>query len=255
MHRDHRGAVPHVGYPICHPTPTYLLPGVLIPGVLILDDQCLDETRSDRRRHGDELPGPLRVCTRAGGAAGRILIPGGALVLLFVAYQLDDTGIEEAWAQAELRDEFVASFVASSVPPPTAATLSAMSPRPLRPPRHQTPSKNRTLLQRRLGHRGFQPNQRAPSFRSPRSMKTKWSSKASRCPTSNEASATTRGHTWLARPATSPSPPGQPDGSGGSGGSGSPTSLPCPLVVAPWACASSRLAAFSPPTSDHPLTT
>jgi sortase A len=40
------------------------------------------------------------------GATGRVLITGGALLLLFVAYQLWGTGIYEARAQNRLKDEF-----------------------------------------------------------------------------------------------------------------------------------------------------
>ncbi len=40
------------------------------------------------------------------GAAGRVFITAGILILLFVAYQLWGTGILEARAQSELRDDF-----------------------------------------------------------------------------------------------------------------------------------------------------
>ena len=40
------------------------------------------------------------------GAAGRFLITSGIVVLLFVAYQLWGTGLQEAAAQGELDSEF-----------------------------------------------------------------------------------------------------------------------------------------------------
>ena len=40
------------------------------------------------------------------GAAGRVFITAGVLILLFVAYQLWGTGILEARAQSQLRDDF-----------------------------------------------------------------------------------------------------------------------------------------------------
>lgn len=57
------------------------------------------------------------------GAVGRVLMTAGTLILLFVAYQLWGTGLQEARSQDSLRDEF-AQLIADSEPetPPTTTT-------------------------------------------------------------------------------------------------------------------------------------
>ena len=45
------------------------------------------------------------------GAVGRVLVTGGILILLFVAYQLWGTGLHEARAQNALEDEFASVVV------------------------------------------------------------------------------------------------------------------------------------------------
>lgn len=54
------------------------------------------------------------------GAAGRVLVVGGALILVFVAYQLWGTGIYEARQQRKLQREF-----AQEVARPTSTTVPA----------------------------------------------------------------------------------------------------------------------------------
>lgn len=74
------------------------------------------------------------------GATGRVLITGGVLLLLFVAYQLWGTGIYEARAQSRLKDDFREQLQRSQAttttttappsttePPPTVATTAAPS--------------------------------------------------------------------------------------------------------------------------------
>jgi sortase A len=59
------------------------------------------------------------------GATGRVLITGGVLLLLFVAYQLWGTGIYEARAQNRLKDEFQEQLKQSRTNPtgdPTTTT-------------------------------------------------------------------------------------------------------------------------------------
>ena len=58
------------------------------------------------------------------GAVGRTFITAGALILLFVAYQLWGTGIETARAQNQLENEFE-QLVADSEPPASAPTTAA----------------------------------------------------------------------------------------------------------------------------------
>ncbi|CAN5844753.1 hypothetical protein BH24ACT3_BH24ACT3_08860 [soil metagenome] len=60
------------------------------------------------------------------GAVGRTLVGTGTLVLLFVAYQLWGTGIREARAQDDLRDQFTAQLeqAAEATPPSTTATTA-----------------------------------------------------------------------------------------------------------------------------------
>jgi len=65
------------------------------------------------------------------GATGRVLITAGALILLFVAYQLWGTGVFEARAQDDLRDDFKQDLAARPAParpaddrrPPTTAPV------------------------------------------------------------------------------------------------------------------------------------
>ena len=77
------------------------------------------------------------------GATGRVLITGGVLLLLFVAYQLWGTGIYEARAQNRLKDDFREQLQRSQAttttttappsttePPPTVATTAAPSATP-----------------------------------------------------------------------------------------------------------------------------
>ena len=54
------------------------------------------------------------------GAVGRVLVTAGTLLLLFVAYQLWGTGIYQARAQEDLRNQFERSLAQQS-PPTTAA--------------------------------------------------------------------------------------------------------------------------------------
>jgi sortase A len=85
---------------------------------------------------------------RALGAVGRLLVVAGALVLLFVAYQLWGTGLHEARAQDELREELERSLppapttttttattapppgVTTTAPPPTTTTTTTPPPPP-----------------------------------------------------------------------------------------------------------------------------
>jgi sortase A len=53
------------------------------------------------------------------GAVGRVLIAGGTLTLLFVAYQLWGTGLQEARSQEALAEEFAEQLDAVDRPPPT----------------------------------------------------------------------------------------------------------------------------------------
>jgi sortase A len=75
------------------------------------------------------------------GAAGRVFITAGLLILLFVAYQLWGTNILEARAQSELRDDFEARLEETSgtstgddgttgTTTPTTTTLPAPPPIP-----------------------------------------------------------------------------------------------------------------------------
>jgi sortase A len=56
------------------------------------------------------------------GGIGRVLITAGLVLLLFVAYQLWGTGLAEARAQDDLRDDFAAALAAppATTPPTTA---------------------------------------------------------------------------------------------------------------------------------------
>jgi sortase A len=76
------------------------------------------------------------------GATGRVLITGGVLLLLFVAYQLWGTGIYEARAQDRLKDDFREQLArtkatttttappSTTEPPPTVATTAAAADTP-----------------------------------------------------------------------------------------------------------------------------
>ena len=56
------------------------------------------------------------------GAIGRVLVTAGVLLLLFVAYQLWGTGLAEARAQDDLRDEFTAALATTSTTVATTGT-------------------------------------------------------------------------------------------------------------------------------------
>ena len=62
---------------------------------------------------------------RAVGAFGRFLIVLGLAVMLFVAYQLWGTSVQEAQAQSELEDEFEALLLQVSAPPSTTSLAPA----------------------------------------------------------------------------------------------------------------------------------
>jgi sortase A len=67
------------------------------------------------------------------GATGRVLITGGVLVLLFVAYQLWGTGLYEARAQNRLKDEFREQLRQSRATTTTAPSTTT-GPTPTEPP-------------------------------------------------------------------------------------------------------------------------
>ena len=58
------------------------------------------------------------------GVLGRILLGGGVLILLFVAYQLWGTGIAESHSQALLRQKLDAQLHRAALHPPTTTTTS-----------------------------------------------------------------------------------------------------------------------------------
>jgi sortase A len=58
------------------------------------------------------------------GVLGRILLGGGVLILLFVAYQLWGTGIAESHSQALLRQRLDAQLHRAALHPPTTTTTS-----------------------------------------------------------------------------------------------------------------------------------
>lgn len=75
------------------------------------------------------------------GLVGRVLVTGGILVLLFVAYQLWGTGVLEARAQNDLRDQFEATLRADASSsstttggPPPATTLAPATTTTTAPP-------------------------------------------------------------------------------------------------------------------------
>ena len=59
---------------------------------------------------------------RVVGGIGRVLVAFGVLLLLFVAYQLWGTGLQEARAQDDLRKEFRAAVREQRERPPTPAS-------------------------------------------------------------------------------------------------------------------------------------
>lgn len=75
----------------------------------------------------------------AAGALGRLLIAGGVLILLFVAYQLWGTGLKEASSQHSLRQQFEAglSHRHHSTPASQAASTQAQADAPPPPPEGQ----------------------------------------------------------------------------------------------------------------------
>jgi sortase A len=81
------------------------------------------------------------VTSRILGALGRVLIAGGTLTLLFVAYQLWGTGLQEARSQDALEEEFAEQLAEVDQPPPTTevpATTSTTAPDGAAPPESQT---------------------------------------------------------------------------------------------------------------------
>lgn len=65
------------------------------------------------------------------GALGRICITAGVLILLFVAYQLWGTGLQEARSQDKLEDEFESVLSGATT---TTSTPGAPTPTPTAPP-------------------------------------------------------------------------------------------------------------------------
>jgi sortase A len=74
------------------------------------------------------------VLSRILGAIGRTLITAGTLILLFVAYQLWGTGLQEAQSQQELGSEFEELLGAVEVTTTTAAPETTTTTNPLDPP-------------------------------------------------------------------------------------------------------------------------
>lgn len=65
------------------------------------------------------------------GAVGRVLMTAGTLILLFVAYQLWGTGLQEARSQNDLSDEFAQLLVeAETTAPETTTTTTTEVPDP-----------------------------------------------------------------------------------------------------------------------------
>jgi len=67
---------------------------------------------------------------RVVGAVGRLLVAIGVLLLLFVAYQLWGTGLQEQRAQSELRDEIEELFAEAEEAAPTPIVEPDGGPRP-----------------------------------------------------------------------------------------------------------------------------
>jgi sortase A len=97
--------------------------------------------RHQTRQNPEVAFGPVRTVI---GAAGRVLVTVGLLILLFVAYQLWGTGIYEARAQSDLESQFNRDLArqrsqgttttsgATSTTAPTATTApEALSPAPV----------------------------------------------------------------------------------------------------------------------------
>jgi sortase A len=74
------------------------------------------------------------VLSRILGGVGRTLITAGTLILLFVAYQLWGTGLQEAQSQKELGSEFEELRAAVDVTTTTAAPTTTTTTNPLDPP-------------------------------------------------------------------------------------------------------------------------
>jgi sortase A len=72
------------------------------------------------------------VLVRTLGAIGRSLITAGVLILLFVAYELWGTGIQEAHAQNKLRDELAEQLASTTTTSTT--TTTTLPPGVTRPP-------------------------------------------------------------------------------------------------------------------------
>jgi sortase A len=72
------------------------------------------------------------VLRRVVGGIGRSMMTAGVLILLFVAYQLWGTGLQEARSQNELGDEFAEQLedvnATSTVPPATTSTTNPGAP-------------------------------------------------------------------------------------------------------------------------------
>ena len=75
------------------------------------------------------------------GATGRVLVTGGILLLLFVAYQLWGTGLLQARAQDDLRNQFEQELSSEDTPstttttgPPASTTTTTAPPAPPIPP-------------------------------------------------------------------------------------------------------------------------
>ncbi len=80
---------------------------------------------------GDPVPPPPRrvsaTSTRILGGLGKTFISTGVLILLFVAYQLWGTGIQEAQAQDSLRSDFAEVLANAEELVPTTATPSPLT--------------------------------------------------------------------------------------------------------------------------------
>jgi sortase A len=68
------------------------------------------------------------------GAVGRVLVTGGILILLFVAYQLWGTGVLQARAQNELEQQFQESVQADASSSSSTSTTAPGAPTTLAPP-------------------------------------------------------------------------------------------------------------------------
>jgi sortase A len=65
---------------------------------------------------------------RALSAIGRVLVTGGLLILLFVAYQLWGTGLLQSRAQDDLRNQFEQTLRTEGSPTPSSTSTSGTSP-------------------------------------------------------------------------------------------------------------------------------